>query len=232
MKVGVTTRGSRRRNRYWVKISTLPYGYHLSQSVSQPVSQSASTHHPLTLLSLNFLMRTAASRACVLCTELADSVHLVTMFNASVHFQALFYTWAMAQLDVKQSTSTLTTFLRSWLVSICDAEQVLAWWGKAIDTVNSWSFLLGTLADAVRWCEKDERLHALVMRKFEEEPLMQQRNHWALVHRLVAHHWPKLVVAKIGIQRYLNLVKKPKPQEVGGSGRSRKSDGQPTESHP
>ena len=76
------------------------------------------------------------------------------------------------------------------LVPLCSPQQALAWLGSAVDTVRSWSFLLGTLPDAVRGCtareggahedaENDpiaQQIFALVLRKLEQEtPLHRKR---------------------------------------------------------
>ena len=95
--------------------------------------------------------------------ELVGAVRPVESLRVSRGFQERLHAWALAQLERRDATSTqqLLQFLTRWLVKLCTAEQVVTWWLRAVDAVNSWSFLLASLpvASAASGC--DERLHAL-----------------------------------------------------------------------
>ena len=156
--------------------------------------------------------------------ELTESVEPVAKFAVSAPFQAAFFEWASVQLDVKQDAFTLRDFLRKWLVLLCSPDQVLAWWSKAVDTVNSWSFTVGTVPEAVGGCTavagvtEDAgadpialQVGLIVLRKLEDESALQRKRCSPTVYLRLAEYFPKLVVQQVGITRWIALSKKRKP---------------------
>ena len=161
----------------------------------------------------------ACAIQCISLEELVQCVKPVANLSVSAGFQSTFYDWASVQIDGKQSAFTLRDFLRTWLVPLCSPAQVEAWWSKAVDVVNSWSFLLGTLpyaagstmgADVAEGPEEPP-LAKFVREKGRHEPPLQRKRRQKVLTALLCEYWPKFMVERAGISTWLFMSKQTKP---------------------
>lgn len=120
------------------------------------------------------------------------------------------HSWALEQLDTKQKTTTLLKFLESWIAPLCQPDQVLSFWMKAVDVVGSWSFLWSSLPTAAPACGKDMRMYDRVLELLALEPRAEPTRVEALRQRLLETFGPERLVADEGISAWFALRKRPR----------------------
>ena len=150
-------------------------------------------------------------------------------FPLSAGFQERFYAWALAQLQAVQSSETLLCFIENWATRICESTQLMALWRRAIESLNSWTFLLNSMEAVVTAIGGQQAFRAqkpVLLTAFAEEgPISMVYDYMAplamrspcggksdtvrCAQARLMHYWPKRFASEYGISLALALQKPP-----------------------